>query len=190
MKRLFVIGLIAAFSLNVAAQCPLTSPKSRLTRSVDRVAFSKDAYEGVKLLPTLNERKNYVAGLSPNEKLAIWQAHFNYVLGNERLDMAQVSTIVNIKNSLTATDIETRTLNPELAGHVATAHKVFDRQQGKRIFEVIGENAEAESLKPICNCSQSSWCWCGTNTWVCQNTIDGCGFLWLGRCDSMCLDSV
>ncbi len=189
MKTILTITLLFLLSLSAVAQCPFTSGKFAVRpRSVSP---SVDVYKNVEALPTMIDRKNYVNGLSPNEKVAVWQSHFDTVLASKTLNLDQLSVVMAIRNGLTAEVFATRTLTPDLARAVDDARNVFTRAESNQILMQLGGEA-VPSLRDTCDCRPSvsacDICAVLHPVYGCNRTDGGCGPIWLWDCTGVCAD--
>lgn len=184
--------MIVAFCLNVMAECPL---KGRFGVRPYAATMGGDVYDEVSSLQTMIDRKNFFATLSPEDKSAAWQRHFDTVLKTYKLTFEQRGAILAMKEIATTDVYINRALVDE--SFTKQLRDVFDVKTGKAIFDTLGpkteEAANTEAVCQPCDCRPSvSWC---SNCVVsdfrpCTVTQGGCGPAWLWDCTGCCVDDV
>jgi hypothetical protein len=189
MKLITTFVLTLLVSMSVIAQCPLVSGKFDVRPRA--VSPSVDLYKNVEALPTMTDRKNYVSGLSPDGKVAVWRSHFDTIIGSKALNLDQLSVVMAIRNGLTSEVFATRTLTPDLARAVEDAKNVFTKAERNQILMKLG-GEYVPSLRDTCDCRPSvsacDICAVLHPVYGCNRTDGGCGPIWLWDCTGMCAD--
>lgn len=189
MKTIILTLLLA---ITVSANCPLTGKFG--VRPAPAV-ITGDYYDQITALPTMIERKNFFATLSPDEKSRVWLRHFDNVLATYKLDFEQRSSIMAMKGLASPMFYGKTPPEPE---QLAKLRAKFDKAMGRAIFDTLGEPEVVTSMTPLCTpCDcRPSVSWCDdcvvplSPALACQHTSGGCGPAWLWDCTGCCADEI
>jgi hypothetical protein len=160
-------------------------------------------YRDLISLPSMAERKVKFGELSLIGKSNVWKVQmaihlagdFNLTKEQQEFLWRAIGLIKAEIYSITIDNPKDTELKNSLQKFTAEAIELFGREEGAKVFSMIGNELKVETgpnteiVRPKCNCSHDSdWCWtrCAGNSCDRQSY---CGFIWAWECTGTCLEN-
>lgn len=180
--------------------------------------FVSDTYEQLSQLDSIQDKRQWLSGQSPELKAALWQKHFEITLAENDYTTEQIEFIQKLLKAMTvelvkAAGGENAMKNPivkDFQKLLLDGQSLFTKEQFNDIAFNIGHKIKIQktaysTLKPLpryiampgifrepCNCNLESACsgscCAGTN---CNKLGSNCGCFWLFECNAIkiCIDN-